>query len=197
MATLHENYQTGYNGTYSTYGARWHGQSFTTTSAHSVTSVKCYAYKNGSPGTVTVEIYATSGGLPTGSALTSGTFNGNSIGDGIGNIGWVETTLTEYSLSNSTQYAIVYHLGGDDANDIRLGRNTSTASYDGGAELYSTDSGSTWTDVSTFDEYFEVWGNDPASGPANLKTYNTNAKANIKTINTNLIANVKSLDTNV
>lgn len=37
----------------------------------------------------------------------------------------------------------------------------------------------------------------PASGPANLKSYNTNLKANIKSINTNLIANVKSLNTNV
>lgn len=36
----------------------------------------------------------------------------------------------------------------------------------------------------------------PAAGPTNLKTYNTNAKANIKTINTNPIANVKTLDTN-
>lgn len=35
-----------------------------------------------------------------------------------------------------------------------------------------------------------------SSGPANLKTYNTNLKANIKSINTNLIANVKSLNTN-
>lgn len=34
------------------------------------------------------------------------------------------------------------------------------------------------------------------SGPANLKTYNTNVKANIKTINTNAIANVKTLNTN-
>ena len=33
-------------------------------------------------------------------------------------------------------------------------------------------------------------------GPANLKTYNTNAKANIKSIDTNLIANVKTLNTN-
>jgi len=37
---------------------------------------------------------------------------------------------------------------------------------------------------------------DP-SGPANLKTYNTNVKSNIKTINTNPIANVKSFNTNV
>jgi hypothetical protein len=36
-----------------------------------------------------------------------------------------------------------------------------------------------------------------ASGPANLKSYNTNLKANIKSINTNLLANVKKLDTNV
>lgn len=36
-----------------------------------------------------------------------------------------------------------------------------------------------------------------ASGPANLKSYNTNLKANIKSIDTNLIANCKSLDTNV
>ena len=35
-----------------------------------------------------------------------------------------------------------------------------------------------------------------AAGPANLKTYNTNAKANIKTINTNNINNVKTLNTN-
>lgn len=35
------------------------------------------------------------------------------------------------------------------------------------------------------------------SGPANLKTYNTNLKANIKSINTNLIANIKSLNTNI
>lgn len=34
------------------------------------------------------------------------------------------------------------------------------------------------------------------SGPANLKSYNTNVKANIKSVNTNLIANVKSLNTN-
>lgn len=36
-----------------------------------------------------------------------------------------------------------------------------------------------------------------ASGPANLKSLNTNVKANIKSIDTNLIANVKSLNTNV
>lgn len=36
----------------------------------------------------------------------------------------------------------------------------------------------------------------PVSGPANVKTYNTNPAANIKTIDTNPIGNVKSLNTN-
>ena len=35
------------------------------------------------------------------------------------------------------------------------------------------------------------------SGPANLKSLDTNVKANIKSYNTNLIANVKSINTNV
>jgi len=36
-----------------------------------------------------------------------------------------------------------------------------------------------------------------ASGPANLKSYNTNLSANIKSIDTNPIANIKSLNTNI
>jgi hypothetical protein len=42
---------------------------------------------------------------------------------------------------------------------------------------------------------YAVW-EAAATGPANLKSYNTNLKANIKTINTNAIANVKTLNTN-
>jgi hypothetical protein len=56
----------------------------------------------------------------------------------------------------------------------------------------------TCADSTTNSVYFDAIG--PASdvsGPANLKSYNTNLKANIKSINTNVIANVKSLDTNV
>lgn len=48
-------------------------------------------------------------------------------------------------------------------------------------------------DVDGFVQVFAVEG--AASGPANLKTLNTNTKANIKTINTVAIASVKSYDT--
>ena len=49
----------------------------------------------------------------------------------------------------------------------------------------------------TANGYYDSLSAAAASGPANLKTYNTNVKANIKSINTNLLANIKSLDTNV
>lgn len=61
--------------------------------------------------------------------------------------------------------------------------------YSGGESLTLTPSG-----TPAFVE--DVPSTCTVSGPANLKTYNTNAKANIKTINTNAIANVKTLDTN-
>ncbi len=52
----------------------------------------------------------------------------------------------------------------------------------------------------TSDGYVQVFTVElPAAGtgPANLKSYNTNVKSNIKSINTNVLTNTKSLDTNV
>lgn len=57
-----------------------------------------------------------------------------------------------------------------------------------------------WDSIPTAGKIGGVMGHfyvSTASGPANLKSYNTNLKANIKSINTNLIANIKSLNTNV
>ena len=62
-----------------------------------------------------------------------------------------------------------------------------------------------WIEEFRFSKGIQRWTSDftpptaayaPASGPTNLKSYNTNLKANIKSINTNLIANCKSLNTN-
>lgn len=57
--------------------------------------------------------------------------------------------------------------------------------------------GASWTGTANIGAISSAFLVDTgASGPANLKSYNTNLKANIKSINTNLIANVKTLDTN-
>ncbi len=89
----------------------------------------------------------------------------------------VDNTATATSLDNS--------LTGGTGYDRRLSQTTLNNPYGGGG--ISVSGG-----ILALYALVEV----TASGPANLKTYNTNPTANIKTINTNVIANVKTLNTN-
>lgn len=67
--------------------------------------------RQGSPGTVTVSIRATSGGLPTGPDLCAGTTNGNTLTTNT-NGEWrrIQFTTTP-TLSNGVVYAIVVRVG--------------------------------------------------------------------------------------
>jgi hypothetical protein len=82
--------------------------------------------------------------------------------------------------------------------NFTMGGAASAGSFDGLIDEFGV-----WDRVLTSGEVTTLYnsGNGltypEVSGPANLKSYNTNLKANIKSINTNLIANVKSLNTNV
>lgn len=86
------------------------------------------------------------------------------------------------------------------ANTTMRANNADTAFFDNNAA--KTPAGSITLNVSCTNSN---WGGNvatfapfvAASGPANMKSYNTNLKANIKSIDTNLIANIKSFDTNV
>lgn len=89
----------------------------------------------------------------------------------------VDNTATATSLDNS--------LTGGTGYDRLLSQTTLNNPYGGGG--ISVSGG-----ILALYALVEV----TASGPANLKTYNTNPTANIKTINTNVIANVKTLNTN-
>lgn len=85
---------------------------------------------------------------------------------------------------------------------------TARTSVGGVAHFLLADVGADSTDATYYAKYNDTGGGGGlkpklyieytvASGPTNLKSYNTNLKANIKTINTNPIANVKSLNTNI
>jgi hypothetical protein len=54
-------------------------------------------------GDVTVGIYATSGGVPTGTALSSGTISSSSLYPS----GWKNVTMSVYTIAASTTYALV------------------------------------------------------------------------------------------
>ena len=106
MSTQYENYISGYDDAGSVYGNIWQGQTFTPAASHTITSVKFQIKRAGTNGgDLTVALYATSGGVPTGSVLSSVTVPSNNVST---QWGWVEFTLgTEYTLSVSTMYALV------------------------------------------------------------------------------------------
>lgn len=122
------------------------------------------------------------------------------------------STGTSYSLSVTTtldnSWAIM-GLVAISARTTTAGSNTYKRvvnSAGNGEQILDTNSAQTPTGSKTMtvtsnsQEFFGIMvGFAPSlsSGPANLKSYNTNLKANIKSINTNLIANIKSLDTNI
>jgi len=160
MATKFEYYNTDDDAYGQIYSSSWRAQTFTPSNNHKITSVKLLLYRSGSPGTVTVSIRATDGsGHPTGGDLCSGTTNGNTLTTNT-NGEWREITLGDgYSLSGSTKYAIVVRaLDGDGDNCLRWRVDSTSASYSGGNDEYSNDSGSSWDNSPGHDFMFEEWG---------------------------------------
>ncbi|GEM_PF-2946913 len=121
---------------------------------HKLTSIKLRLAKQGTlTGNFTISIFNTSGGKPTGSALTTLTIDATTLG----NAAWIEYTIVDsLFLSSSTMYAIVVsYPNGDISNYVRWFRTT--GGYAGGAECDSGDSGSTWS-IDTHDLGFYEYG---------------------------------------
>lgn len=165
-ATLYEYYNTGdTGGLYAAYGSCWAAQTFTAESDHTVTSVKLKVYGFPSVGEVTVSIRNTDGaGHPTGSDLTSGTTDGDTLTTNTDGE-WREISVTPYSLTSGTKYAIVVRA--PDATGSGYSglywRFDTSPSYAGGRWERSLDSGNegTWTVPFDADLMFEVWSEPP------------------------------------
>jgi hypothetical protein len=122
----------------------------------------------------------------TGSPIAYASWNTAAYNDftfnatGRGNVN--KTTISRFSARNAN-----YDVSG--TTPPYVGGGGGSQSYLG---FYTADQAGT-----TNDPKLVVTHAAAASGPANLKSLNTNLKANIKSYNTNLIANVKSINTNV
>lgn len=188
-----------------TLGATGMTEVVDTTSNGNVNGIFIVAYPSGTSATVTVVFSDTMGDANI--AL----YECNGVGS---------TTATDSgtSVANPLTYALDVEAGGiavaiattDDGSatatwtglterfdDATAGGNDKSGASDAFATTQTNLTVScTWT-ASSRPLYAVASFPGGTSGPANLKTYNTNLKANIKSIDTNLIANVKSLDTNV
>lgn len=96
---------------------------------------------------------------------------------------WNFSDLTKINKAGYTKVGIV-------GTEGITGTDPGSSGNQGALQLNHSESASN-------DPYYEVTYTAGASGPANLKSLDTNLKANIKSYNTNLIANIKSIDTNV
>lgn len=198
MAELIDSYSESNQNNFTQLGSGGYtaiAQSFTG-AAGNINSCKFYLRKTGSPtGNGVAKLYAHTGtfgtdSAPTGAALaTSDNFDVSALTTSFQLITF--NFSTPYTMSAATKYVIVFeYTGGGGANLVEPG-NVSSGGHGGNQSRYFGG----WITNETVDVCFYVY--KASSGPANLKSYNTNLLANIKSINTNVIANVKSLDTNV
>jgi hypothetical protein len=105
--TLKQSYSTGIDNKADIGGIYWSMQSFTPTDTHTLSVVSLYfAQTGGNPGTITVRVYATSGGVPTGSPISTGTTDGNTLPT-YPSYEWRNVIMyPNVSLTISTVYAI-------------------------------------------------------------------------------------------
>jgi hypothetical protein len=126
MAANFESYTSGRDGASSFDGISWRAQTFTTDSAHTVSAVNLQFYKDSTySGTITVSIRDTSGGLPTGGDLCSGTYGSSSITDtsGPGTM-YLIAMDSAYALANNHVYAIVVRASNDDTGTFHWDYDT-------------------------------------------------------------------------
>lgn len=158
LATSYESYKVNDDEGLTIYGANWAAQTFTTASSHTVDSVSLKIFKNGSPGTVVVEIKATTAGKPAGPILAIGSISDADLNTTPGD--WETIAMTPaVNLAASTVYSIVvYAAVGDAANYVGWRDDGTAPAYTDGTVDTSADSGSTWTIDASKDTMFEVIG---------------------------------------
>lgn len=171
--TLYESLAAGDDATEPIYGASWAAQTFTTGTAHTVSSVSLKLNRTGSPEILTVSIRLTgANSTPIGADLTAGTYNGSTFNTTAAGE-WYTINLTpEYSLEYATEYAIVARaVAGDGSNKIGW-RYDNGNGYAAGNFTTSNNSGVGWTANASNDFMFKVYGNN-AIALSNASVYSS------------------------
>ena len=159
--TQYEYWNTADDADVDIYAPNQYGQTFTTnaTAPHTVAQVRLKLFRVGAPGTLTVYIFETDGGHPTGLPIGEGTISGDSLTTGTSGTWYVVTLDEEVSLGAATQYATVCAVKGGTATDYVAWRYDNGNGYADGTEESSTNGGVSWSTTGANDMMFEIWGN--------------------------------------
>lgn len=148
------------------YGVKWSAQTFTVVATHDIVKIALQLYRTGNPGNITVSIKLadTTTGKPVGGDLSTGTYNGNTLG-AVAPGAFVDITMTSYQLTAGIQYAIVVRATTGGAGDeVMWYEATLAGAYPGGTAYNSPDSATSWSALgAAYDCYFRVYGTPPAS----------------------------------
>ena len=152
-------YDVGGNGKINTFGAAWKGQTFLVGDYDKITSVKLFMNRDNNPtGNLDVSIYATSAGVPTGSALGTKSVAASTITETFQYFAEF-IFATPITVTPNTTYAVVISVpDGDGSNNIQWVEQSGSGAYADGQLVYSGDSGANWSATSTSDFVFKVYG---------------------------------------
>lgn len=157
---LKDYYNSGDDGNFQINNTAWKAQTFLTTSAYDIASVKLKLWRSptNAPGTVTVEIWGITSTKPDNTKIyATGTTNGDTLPTTSGAAEWREITFsTPYSLSDATLYSIVVYCSGTGSASLNW-RSDAVSSYTDGKGAFSSNSGSTWTLYANADAMFETY----------------------------------------
>lgn len=157
---LRDYYNTGDDNSQGVSAIYRSAQTFTPSASYQLQSVKLLLHHGATytdPGDITVRIYGTADGVPTGSHLATVTQSSSGLtGDSAGE--WVEFTFSSpVSVSSGVMYAIVVFCESLDTYALYWRRDVTAPEYAGGTQCVSSDSGGSWTVRSGFDFMFETY----------------------------------------
>lgn len=158
--SIDQQYDQSYYDADATFGgATWIAQTFTAGASSNLVAVDIpIKYNTGTVGAITAALYATSGNVPTGSALA--TADTVSLTSSDTNYYYQRFTfaVNPYKMTQGTVYAIVLSAASaSSTSTFKVMQDGTTSAFSGGQYAASTNSGSTWTGTSTKDLIFATW----------------------------------------
>ena len=157
---LVDYYVTGADDNSDVGGASWLCQGITAPKNYTLSSVRLMLVRKGTGSThqVTVELFASNSGSPTGPALSSGTLNG-SVVTTTSRGTWFEINMSAFNMVAGTQYVLQAKSPSDNTTNCIYWADIGDAGgYTGGNMKQSTNSGSTWSNFPGVDMMFEAYG---------------------------------------
>lgn len=168
--TLEDHYNDSDSGGWTNTGQGFSGNItamvFQAHDNYNLTRISILCYRQGSPGNITLSIQSVTGSpaVPDGSVLASVVKDPSGITTSTSGE-WVDFDLASpYSLSSGTQYAIAWSIAGTDTSNRMWWRlDGSSPAYANGHYCYSSNGGSSWTALTSYDCAFETYSGSASS----------------------------------